>query len=106
MFRREAVDGIMVYTKRCPKCQAGIKKSGGCSVIRCSRCDTPFCWVCGKDYAKLEYDHDCCYGDEKPVKVHLIGPVQEIYMQVVEFLVLSLDVLFQERPFLFSLPQS
>ena len=53
--------GIMVQTKSCPKCYYPIEKNGGCQRMSCSRCNTPFCWHCGKTYEYYDgYYHDAC----------------------------------------------
>lgn len=39
-------------TKKCinKKCGAAIEKNGGCNHMRCSRCNTEFCWLCMGPY--------------------------------------------------------
>lgn len=34
------------HTKKCPTCHVRIQKSGGCSKVRCTSCQTRFCWIC------------------------------------------------------------
>jgi len=51
--------GLLQYVnssavKRCPKCQHGIEKSGGCDHITCRKeaggCGAEWCWLCLADY--------------------------------------------------------
>jgi ariadne-1 len=32
--------------KPCPKCKRNVEKADGCNDMRCTNCDTRFCWVC------------------------------------------------------------
>ena len=32
--------------KSCPTCKRNVEKSDGCNDMRCTNCDTRFCWVC------------------------------------------------------------
>lgn len=34
----------LLDTQTCPKCRALIEKNGGCSAMRCTRCNTTFSW--------------------------------------------------------------
>ena len=34
------------YIKPCPKCKRNVEKKGGCSDMKCTNCDTRFCWIC------------------------------------------------------------
>lgn len=35
-----------LHTKKCPECSAHIQRSGGCSQMRCTSCETKWCWRC------------------------------------------------------------
>ncbi|EGS17219.1 uncharacterized protein CTHT_0065370 [Thermochaetoides thermophila DSM 1495] len=37
---------IRRYTSPCPSCDAPVQKTAGCNHMRCSRCDTHFCYLC------------------------------------------------------------
>jgi len=43
--------------KKCPQCHFWIEKSEGCNHMKCSRCQTPFCYRCG-----LKRDGTCKCG--------------------------------------------
>jgi E3 ubiquitin-protein ligase RNF14 len=51
---REAEDEILTNhwiqsnTQPCPNCDTPIEKSVGCNHMRCRRCDTHFCYLCGQ----------------------------------------------------------
>jgi ariadne-1 len=34
------------YIKPCPNCHRNVEKKGGCSDMKCTNCDTRFCWTC------------------------------------------------------------
>lgn len=34
------------YIKPCPNCKRNVEKKGGCSDMKCTNCDTRFCWIC------------------------------------------------------------
>merc|ERR1712151_913454 len=36
--------------QRCPGCQAGIERLGGCNHMVCSACGKHFCYICGSDW--------------------------------------------------------
>ena len=42
--------------KPCPKCKRNVEKTQGCNDMRCTNCDTRFCWICKS--VKNEYT---CY---------------------------------------------
>lgn len=44
-------------TKRCPKCRAAVRKSHGCSQMRC-RCGAKWCWYCFRPVEECE-DEPC-----------------------------------------------
>lgn len=43
-----AAEGIQV--KRCPGCNRNVEKNGGCDLMRCTNCQTRFCWNCRNPY--------------------------------------------------------
>ena len=44
--------------KNCPKCKTRTEKTEGCNKMKCSRCNTNWCWICGKTLpANSAYDH-------------------------------------------------
>ncbi|KAG8780085.1 hypothetical protein FRC15_009754 [Serendipita sp. 397] len=47
--------------RKCPKCNMGLLKDGGCAHVRCSRCGVHICWTCGKAFGEVEkesvYEH-------------------------------------------------
>ncbi|XP_029656806.2 E3 ubiquitin-protein ligase parkin, partial [Octopus sinensis] len=63
---REAVEGSDLYpdnqlaqqsamlihkiSKKCPKCEINVEKSGGCNHMIC-KCEAEWCWVCGKTWS-------------------------------------------------------
>jgi len=51
---------IATNTKPCPACHVPICKNGGCSHMRCSRCNYEFCWFClGKYQGVYTFDQRC-----------------------------------------------
>ena len=40
--------------QRCPKCKTYIQKSDGCDHMKCTQCQTDFCYRCGERYLKLK----------------------------------------------------
>jgi len=47
-------------TKKCPACHVPICKNGGCSHMRCSRCNYEFCWYClGKYQGVYTFEERC-----------------------------------------------
>ena len=48
---------IKENAKQCPNCKALVYKDGGCSHIRCLRCNYEFCWIClGPYIGKYTFD--------------------------------------------------
>ncbi|KFA46349.1 hypothetical protein S40293_08635 [Stachybotrys chartarum IBT 40293] len=43
---KASLDYIKFYTSPCPTCTAPAQKMSGCNHMRCSRCDTHFCYLC------------------------------------------------------------
>ncbi|KAH7318636.1 RWD domain-containing protein [Stachybotrys elegans] len=41
-----SLEYIQLYTSPCPTCSAPAQKTFGCNHMRCSRCDTHFCYLC------------------------------------------------------------
>lgn len=39
------------HAKPCPKCSVLINKDGGCNHMKCTRCNTKYCWTCLGDYS-------------------------------------------------------
>ena len=47
--------------KRCPRCQYGIEKDGGCLHMTCKRCTHEFWWCCLRDYRGTQHGYyDSC----------------------------------------------
>ncbi|KAF9001550.1 hypothetical protein BDQ17DRAFT_1358404 [Cyathus striatus] len=69
----------------CPGCHIAILKSGGCDDMRCTMCDTRFCYRCGM---KLEYgrhinNQGVCpkgtHGNVREAEESAIGQVRRAY---------------------------
>ncbi|KAI8323383.1 hypothetical protein GQ54DRAFT_258337 [Martensiomyces pterosporus] len=43
----ESIEYIRGSTQQCPTCRLPIAKSYGCNHMRCTQCDTHFCYLCG-----------------------------------------------------------
>jgi hypothetical protein len=43
--------------KLCPKCDAPIKKNGGCHHMFCEKCKTPICWLCLEERKLPNLEH-------------------------------------------------
>jgi len=41
-----------MFTRRCPKCNVSIQKSGGCNHMTCKKCQYEFCWLCYQKHQK------------------------------------------------------
>jgi hypothetical protein len=39
--------------KPCPSCKRNVEKTGGCNDMRCTNCDTRFCWECSSIKTEL-----------------------------------------------------
>lgn len=39
-----------MFSRRCPKCNVSIEKSGGCDHMTCKKCGHEFCWVCSQRF--------------------------------------------------------
>ncbi|XP_058791987.1 E3 ubiquitin-protein ligase RNF14-like [Phymastichus coffea] len=51
-------DYLKENTKICPTCKITISKVSGCNLIKCSQCQTHFCWLCNsKIIFDNPYDH-------------------------------------------------
>jgi hypothetical protein len=35
--------------KLCPRCRCFVLRNGGCNHMTCSKCATPWCWICGQE---------------------------------------------------------
>ena len=46
---------MRTHSKRCPRCDAAIEKSGGCNKVVCGFCRCIMCWKCGREIHG--YDH-------------------------------------------------
>ncbi|KAJ1963529.1 hypothetical protein GGI12_002001 [Dipsacomyces acuminosporus] len=46
-MEEESMNFIKESTQQCPTCQLPITKSFGCNHMRCTQCDTHFCYLCG-----------------------------------------------------------
>ncbi|XP_002163123.1 E3 ubiquitin-protein ligase RNF14 isoform X1 [Hydra vulgaris] len=45
-------------SKKCPNCSTYIEKIDGCNKMKCYKCETNFCWLCGKGLpAANPYEH-------------------------------------------------
>lgn len=53
-------------TKACPKCKVLVFKDGGCSHLKCTRCEYEFCWLCLREYTgRYTFDDiDPCDNDD------------------------------------------
>ncbi|OQR68813.1 E3 ubiquitin-protein ligase RNF14-like [Tropilaelaps mercedesae] len=49
----QSKDWIRENAKKCPKCQIYIQKSEGCNKIQCWKCNTKFCYLCGRSLDHL-----------------------------------------------------
>lgn len=47
--------------KPCPGCGYHVEKTGGCSAMRCSRCQVCFCWLCMKTRGCTCYNNTNLY---------------------------------------------
>lgn len=45
---RTAAAAIAAFARPCPGCNMRITRTGGCNHMTCSRCQTDFCWLCGR----------------------------------------------------------
>ena len=52
---------IYSTTKPCPnpRCRFRIHKTGGCSHMKCTKCNSVFCWYCGCDYRRTGHVARC-----------------------------------------------
>ncbi|KAM4039120.1 E3 ubiquitin-protein ligase RNF14-like [Anomaloglossus baeobatrachus] len=56
--RKQNREWIKENSKSCPSCKVNIEKNGGCNRMSCSKCYTPFCWLCLTILAPdIEYKH-------------------------------------------------
>ncbi|PCH38638.1 hypothetical protein WOLCODRAFT_136378 [Wolfiporia cocos MD-104 SS10] len=53
-------------TRKCPKCQNGIEKAGGCNRILCRHCQYQFCWLCMKNWDVHGYNNEVCNTWKEP----------------------------------------
>ncbi|XP_055349366.1 E3 ubiquitin-protein ligase RNF14-like [Paramacrobiotus metropolitanus] len=42
----KAEDWVSQNSKPCPKCKFPVEKMGGCNKMLCTKCASPFCWIC------------------------------------------------------------
>ncbi|OQV13406.1 E3 ubiquitin-protein ligase RNF14 [Hypsibius exemplaris] len=42
----KAEDWVSKNAKQCPKCGFPVQKMGGCNKMVCTKCGSPFCWLC------------------------------------------------------------
>lgn len=57
--------------KKCPNCQSGIEKNGGCNHMTCTKCRHEFCWLClkpWKSHPQTFYNCDAYREEEDPYK--------------------------------------
>lgn len=55
---------VALRAKRCPKCRAAVRKSHGCSQMRC-RCGAKWCWYCFRSVEECD-DEPCVVSVEGP----------------------------------------
>lgn len=54
----EAVNAEGSNLQRCPRCRVVVQRSEGCNKMKCTVCNTPFCYVCGEMlYVDDPYEH-------------------------------------------------
>ena len=46
----------LLTTEPCPKCGAYIHKTGGCSHMKCYKCQHEFCWICNGNHYRHRHD--------------------------------------------------
>jgi LSD1 subclass zinc finger protein len=57
-FNDSNVDELIVNSSiKCPNCKTPIHKIEACNHIKCSICQTDFCYMCGKNIINELYDH-------------------------------------------------
>ena len=59
--QEKASNGLKLDVKPCPACGEYIEKNGGCNHMRCVKCDSHFCWVCGGPFQVGTTDHPTFY---------------------------------------------
>jgi len=59
---------------RCPKCKVFVERISGCNAMVCSRCQTQFCYECGKEGD----GHVCNHNGEIPIRrpIRLPAPIR------------------------------
>jgi LSD1 subclass zinc finger protein len=68
--RELALAVLAKHTKPCPGCRAPIEKAEGCNQVKCPRCGTNHCWICGKEVDVAVFPLHCKYCDRP---VHLVA---------------------------------
>lgn len=58
-------------TRPCPQCRTAIEKNGGCKYVRCTRCNTEFCYECLGRFAHLEHPCAPAFDPWAPEKAQL-----------------------------------
>ncbi|CEL99807.1 unnamed protein product [Vitrella brassicaformis CCMP3155] len=56
----------LLFTRRCPKCNAHVEKDGGCLHMTCARCRHDWCWACSKPWSP-EHATQCAYPLSAPL---------------------------------------
>lgn len=51
---------IKENTKACPKCHERIQRDGGCTYIKCPKCNYEFCYVCGGPFPAHQNHNASC----------------------------------------------
>jgi hypothetical protein len=45
---KQYLEWILANAKNCPTCNVPISKISGCNHMKCKRCGSDFCWICGQ----------------------------------------------------------
>lgn len=66
---------IAANTKSCPKCNVRVDKSEGCNHMKCTICNTHFCWICNMIYSLNEITehyrngpYGDCFGNQRNIE--------------------------------------
>jgi len=56
---KDALNLDKLGIKKCPRCETGITKNGGCNHMECTSCKSHICWKCLKLFSTSKpcYDH-------------------------------------------------
>lgn len=71
---------IQKQCKQCPGCKKNIQRNGGCDHMRCTQCNTRFCFLCVRTYDEINrngHGPGCTYAQPGRVDPHAqMGPGQ------------------------------